>query len=65
MEKQPENTFIAYIILYHEMTAVGLLQNILYHIDSIEAAGDVVLDLIDYCTTEIVRLLSQVPDLGN
>ncbi|KAL0276643.1 UNVERIFIED_CONTAM: hypothetical protein PYX00_004172 [Menopon gallinae] len=58
-DQQPESTFIAYIILYHEMTAVGLLQNILYHKDSIGSLEDSVLDLIDYCSAEIIRLLAE------
>lgn len=61
-----QNTFIGYVILYHEITAVSLLQNILYHKDSVQGIDDAALDLIDYCAGEIVRLLSQVraiPDL--
>lgn len=60
MNREPENTFIGYIILYHEITAVSILQNILYHKDSVQGIDDTVLDLIDYCAAEVVRLLSQV-----
>ncbi|KAK6630044.1 hypothetical protein RUM44_005442 [Polyplax serrata] len=58
LQQEPQNTFIAYIILFHEITAVSLLTNILYHKDSLQGAEDTVVDLIDYCSIEVVRLLS-------
>ncbi|XP_046387027.1 zinc finger MYND domain-containing protein 10 isoform X2 [Ischnura elegans] len=46
---EPRNTFLLLSILYHESTAVALLETILFHEESCESLGDSVIDLIDYC----------------
>jgi len=46
---EPKNTFIVYLILYHEATVVNLLETVLYHPDGCQALGDTIYDLIDYC----------------
>lgn len=49
MDFQPKNTFIIYLILYHEATIVNLLETVLYHPDGFQALEDTIYDLIDYC----------------
>ncbi|EEB12756.1 zinc finger protein MYND domain-containing protein, putative [Pediculus humanus corporis] len=56
---EPQVTLIIYITLFHEVTAVGLLENVLYHRDSVSCINDEITDLIDYCASEIVRLISE------
>ncbi|XP_075209939.1 zinc finger MYND domain-containing protein 10-like [Lycorma delicatula] len=57
-ELNPDVTFPLYIIMYHETTALGLLQNILYHQDSAEELGDSAVDLVDYCVLNILHLIN-------
>lgn len=52
-----EATFFIYTVLYHESTAVSLLETVLLHENSCEALGDVVIDLIDYCVHGITQLI--------
>lgn len=52
-----EATFFIYTVLYHELTAVSLLETVLYHENSCEALGDVVIDLIDYCVHGVTQLI--------
>lgn len=44
--------------MYHETTALGLLQNILYHQDSADELGDFAVDLMDYCVQNIMQLIA-------
>lgn len=57
MQFQPRTTFPLYMVLYHEATLINLLETILYHQDACEAAGDSILDLVDYCYRRVVWLL--------
>lgn len=50
-------TFILYSMLYHEATAVSLLETLLYHENGCAALGDVAMDLIDYCAQAVVQLI--------
>ncbi|KAG8228659.1 hypothetical protein J437_LFUL008896 [Ladona fulva] len=59
IEPVPKNSFVACSILYHEATAVGLLEAILYHEESCEALGDSVIDLIDYCMNSVTYCISR------
>ncbi|XP_047119753.1 zinc finger MYND domain-containing protein 10 [Schistocerca piceifrons] len=56
IEPNPGNTFMAYTILFHEASIIGLLETILYHTDSCVALEDSCVDLIDYCICSIVCL---------
>ena len=53
-----KSTMTAYMVMYHEATVISLLEAILYHKESVEAAGDSVLDLSDYCFRQIGYLNS-------
>eukprot|EP00405_Crypthecodinium_cohnii_P042774 CAMPEP_0206566136 /NCGR_PEP_ID=MMETSP0325_2-20121206/24488_1 /ASSEMBLY_ACC=CAM_ASM_000347 /TAXON_ID=2866 /ORGANISM="Crypthecodinium cohnii, Strain Seligo" /LENGTH=432 /DNA_ID=CAMNT_0054069127 /DNA_START=20 /DNA_END=1315 /DNA_ORIENTATION=+ len=47
-----------YIPVYHEATAVNLLEICLYHRTSCEESGDALVDLVDYCVRKLRHLLS-------
>lgn len=51
------STFIFYSILYHEATAISLLETLLYHENGCAALGDIAMDLIDYCAQAVVQLI--------
>lgn len=51
-----------YIPVYHEATAVNLLEICLYHRTSCEEAGDALVDLVDYCVRKLRYLLSTPND---
>jgi hypothetical protein len=44
--------------LFHEATAIEFLEQLVYHSDSCEALGENSLDLIDYSTSAVTRLLA-------
>ena len=46
----------AYFVLFHEATLVNLLQVLLYHLKACEAAGDALVDLVDYCAGKLTLL---------
>lgn len=46
----------AYFMLYHEATAINLLELILFRKDAVESLGDAQVDLIDYCARKIQAL---------
>ncbi|KAF1391816.1 hypothetical protein PFLUV_G00046000 [Perca fluviatilis] len=55
----PNNTFHLYMVIHHEATVINLLETIMYHKDSCEAADDSVLDLVDYCHRKLTLLASK------
>ncbi|XP_033223703.1 zinc finger MYND domain-containing protein 10 [Belonocnema kinseyi] len=57
MNEEPSNTFIIYSVFYHEELAISLIENVLFHSESIEILDDCVLDLIDYSVNNITALL--------
>ncbi|XP_033939515.1 zinc finger MYND domain-containing protein 10 [Pseudochaenichthys georgianus] len=54
----PKSTFHLYMVIHHEATIINLLETIMYNQDSCEAAGDAVLDLVDYCHRKLCLLAS-------
>ncbi|TRY95184.1 hypothetical protein DNTS_032480 [Danionella cerebrum] len=52
----PKSTFLLYTVIHHEATVINLLETIMYHKESSEAAGDCVLDLVDYCHRKLTLL---------
>ncbi|KAM4613699.1 zinc finger MYND domain-containing protein 10 [Polymixia lowei] len=60
----PKNTFPLYMVIYHEATVINLLETIMFHKDSCEAAGDSVLDLVDYCHRKLTLLASKTSREG-
>ncbi|XP_029946975.1 zinc finger MYND domain-containing protein 10 [Salarias fasciatus] len=55
----PASTFHLSMVIYHEATIINLLETIMFHQDSCEAAGDSVLDLVDYCHRKLTLLASR------
>uniref|UniRef100_A0A3Q3WPH7 Zinc finger MYND domain-containing protein 10 n=1 Tax=Mola mola TaxID=94237 RepID=A0A3Q3WPH7_MOLML len=55
----PKNTFPLYMVIHHEATVINLLETIMFHKDSCEAADDSVLDLVDYCHRKLTLLASK------
>ncbi|XP_057328442.1 zinc finger MYND domain-containing protein 10 [Microplitis mediator] len=64
--QEPSNTFMLYSVFYHETIAVSLMENILYHCDSVESLDDSALDLIDYAVDYITGIIfDKDPDDGD
>ncbi|XP_029006954.1 zinc finger MYND domain-containing protein 10 [Betta splendens] len=55
----PKNTFHLYMVIHHEATIINLLETIMFHKDSCDAADDAVLDLVDYCHRKLTLLASK------
>jgi hypothetical protein len=51
----------AYNCLYHEATLVALLEALFFHQDACEAAGERLMELVDYCDRKINWLISRPP----
>lgn len=62
---KPQNTFQLYMVIHHEATIINLLETIMFHKDSYEAADDSVLDLVDYCHRKLTLLVSKVAREGD
>nr|XP_033483488.1 zinc finger MYND domain-containing protein 10 isoform X2 [Epinephelus lanceolatus] len=60
----PKNTFQLYMVIHHEVTIINLLETIMYHKDSCDAADDSVLDLVDYCHRKLTLLASKATREG-
>ncbi|XP_057654696.1 zinc finger MYND domain-containing protein 10 [Diorhabda carinulata] len=58
LEPQPENTFIAYSILYHEAVCVALLELVLFHPNCCETLDDTSADLLEYSCANVSQLLT-------
>jgi len=56
-----KSTMTPYMCFYHEATIISLLEAVLYHKDAVEACGDSVLDLAEYCVMQLVWLCSIEP----
>lgn len=57
MEPNPQNTFIAYSVLYHEAVCVALLELVMYHTNCAESLSDYAMDLLDYVCGLAAQLL--------
>ncbi|KAG9332458.1 hypothetical protein JZ751_014556 [Albula glossodonta] len=55
----PQSTFPLYMVIHHEATIINVLETIMYHRDSCEAAEDSVLDLVDYCHRKLTLLVGR------
>eukprot|EP00750_Incisomonas_marina_P002104 INCI12085.1.p1 GENE.INCI12085.1~~INCI12085.1.p1 ORF type:complete len:658 (-),score=153.55 INCI12085.1:14-1987(-) len=52
----PQGGLRLYFIHYHEVALVNLLEIVLYHDYAAEAAGDAILELVDYCARKVAFL---------
>lgn len=57
LEPNPQNTFLAYTVLYHEAVCVALLELVMYHANCCESLSDQAIDLLDYCCGLAAQLL--------
>ncbi|KAK1161380.1 zinc finger MYND domain-containing protein 10-like [Acipenser oxyrinchus oxyrinchus] len=55
----PKSTFPIYMVIHHEATIINLLETVLFHKESCEAAEEAVLDLLDYCLRKVTCLAAQ------
>uniref|UniRef100_A0AAY4E406 Zinc finger MYND domain-containing protein 10 n=1 Tax=Denticeps clupeoides TaxID=299321 RepID=A0AAY4E406_9TELE len=55
----PKSSTALYMVIYHEATIMNLLETIMYHKDSCEAAEDAVVDLVDYCHRKLTLLIGK------
>ncbi|KAI9338231.1 hypothetical protein BDR26DRAFT_919504 [Obelidium mucronatum] len=46
----------SYLILYHEATLVNLLEILFYNKEAVHQAGDLLIDLVDYCSRKMAFL---------
>lgn len=59
-DSNPKASFLLYTVLYHEVTAISLLEIILYHQNSCESLDDINVDLIDYCMHSCTQLIGLI-----
>lgn len=62
---KPTTTIPLYLVVYHEATVVTLLETIVFYSESVEAAEDVVLDLLDYCYRKLTRAIAEKEEMGD
>ena len=55
------NSIKGYLLLYQEGVLINLLEALLYHKHGCEAAGDNIIELVDYCHRKLVYLLNSDP----
>ncbi|KAK3699888.1 hypothetical protein QZH41_016547 [Actinostola sp. cb2023] len=61
----PASTLPLYFALFHEATLIGLLETIMYHRESCEAAEESILDLLDFCHRKCSYLISRQEELDD
>lgn len=60
LDADPRATFLIYTVLFHEATAISLLEIVLFHPNGCESLGEVSIDLIDYCVQAVTQLIGLV-----
>lgn len=60
LDAEPKATFLIYTVLFHEATAISLLEIVLFHPNGCESLGDASIDLIDYCVQAVTQLIGLV-----
>jgi hypothetical protein len=50
----------AYVCLYHEAVIINLLENFFFHLTACQAAGDYLIEVVEYCYQRISKLLLDV-----
>lgn len=58
-EFNPGTTLPIYMVLFHEVSLISLLETTLYYKESCEAAGDNIIDLVDFCHRQIAYLIAR------
>lgn len=60
LDSDPKATFLIYTVLFHEATAISLLEIVLFHPNGCESLGEASIDLIDYCVQAVTQLIGLV-----
>jgi predicted Zn-ribbon and HTH transcriptional regulator len=50
-----------YICLYNEAIVINILENFFYHLTACQAAGDYLVDIVEYCYMKLIRLVNLKP----
>ena len=58
---EKNNSIKGYLLLYQEGVITNLLEALMYHKQACEAAGDLILELVDYCHRKLLWLLNAPP----
>ena len=58
---EKNNSIKGYLLLYQEGVLINLLESLMYSKQGCEAAGDLVLELVDYCHRKLMYLLNAPP----
>ena len=58
---EKNNSIKGYLLLYQEGVLTNLLEALMYHKQACEAAGDLILELVDYCHRKLMFLLNAPP----
>lgn len=58
-EFNPGTTLPIYMVLFHEVTLISLLETIMFYRESCESAEDSVLDLVDFCHRQVANLIAR------
>ena len=62
---EPTNSFLLFSVFYHEEITISLLENVLFHCESIETMDDTVIDLIDYAVFYVTKIIYSVEEIKN
>uniref|UniRef100_A0A1B6L3R0 MYND-type domain-containing protein n=1 Tax=Graphocephala atropunctata TaxID=36148 RepID=A0A1B6L3R0_9HEMI len=54
-----EKVFPIFTVLYHEVTAFGLLESLCFHSDCVESLQDTAVELLDYCVSNILQIVNR------
>jgi len=57
----PKHVFPVYMVLFYEVSAVSLLQTLLFHSSMFDQIGDTYNDLIDYAAAQVISLNPKSP----
>ena len=49
----------SYVCLYHEAVIINLLENFFFHLTACQAAGDFLIEVVEYCYQRILKLLNE------
>ena len=55
------NSIKGYMLLFHEGVLANMLEALLYHKQGCDAAGDAIIELVDYCHRKLMFLLNAPP----
>ena len=58
---EKNNSIKGYLLLYQEGVITNLLEALMYHKQACEAAGDLILELVDYCHRKLMFLMNSTP----